>query len=387
MSKKGKKQKWSFWRKVRKNIKYSLKNPFTYLFILIVLLLVAATIVVGNTEPYHPEGEVTNWKDAIWHSIVAVVAAYYDYYMKTVPGRLASLVLLLVGMAFWTIVLGKITSGIMAVQSKNNKGLKKLRRMKGHFLLCGWRPGFEKILEAVMVQNPNITPDRIVLVNNAPSEQMGILRSDSRFQEVKYISGDFSDEDVLKRAFINTAERALVIADYSAGPDISDMEVDSRTVLSVLTMKNLNKDVYVSAELLNEKFENQLRMANVDELVLTQDYEHSLLATASSGLGYSNVIKALISDDADSGIIIEDIPKNLVEKTYAELVSYYDSDENDNDVLVGLLLNTGKFRQAKKSDDESLKANEPLLTPSDDFIIPKYAKAVVIRAKAEGLDE
>ncbi|MCQ2597257.1 MAG: NAD-binding protein [Treponema sp.] len=348
----------------------------------------AATIVVGNTEPYHPDGEVTNWKDAIWHSIVAVVAAYYDYYMKTVPGRLASLVLLLVGMAFWTIVLGKITSGIMAVQSKNNKGLKKYRRMKGHFLLCGWRPGFEKILDAVMVQNPDISPDMIVLVNNAPSEQMGILRSDSRFQEVKYISGDFSDEDVLKRAFIHTAQRALVIADYSAGSDISDMEVDSRTVLSVLTMKNLNKDVYISAELLNEKFENQLRMANVDELILTQDYEHSLLATASSGLGYSNVIKALISDNADSGIIIEDIPKNYIEKTYGELAVYYDSDENDGDVLIGLLLNTGKFRQGKNSEEEDkLKANEPLLTPSDDFVVPKYAKAVVIRTNTEGTDE
>ena len=105
MSKKSKTKSSSFWRKVKKNIKYSLKNPFTYLFILIVFLLLAATIVVGNTEPYHPEGEVTNWKDAIWHSIVAVVAAYYDYYMKTVPGRLASLVLLLVVMAFYTIVL------------------------------------------------------------------------------------------------------------------------------------------------------------------------------------------------------------------------------------------------------------------------------------------
>ncbi len=377
MSKKSKTKSSAFWRKVKKNIKYSLKNPFTYLFILIVLLLVAATIVVGNTEPYHPEGEVTNWKDAIWHSIVAVVAAYYDYYMKTVPGRLASLVLLLVGMAFWTIVLGKITSAILAVQSKNNKGLKKLKRMKGHFLLCGWRPGFEKILEAVMIQNPDISPDRIVVVNNAPADQMEILRSDSRFTEIKYVAGDFSDADVLKRAFIQTASRALVMADYSAGTDISDMEVDSRTVLSVLTMKNLNAKVYVSAELLSDKFEEHLRMANVDELILTQDYEHSLLATASSGLGYSNVIKALISDNADTGIIIEDIEKNFVGKKYEELVSWYDSDIDDGDVLVGLLLNAGNHSLKNGS------INQPLLTPAEDYIIPEASKAVVIRGRNE----
>lgn len=377
MSKKSKAKTQAFWRKIKKNIKYSLKNPFTYLFILIVILLVAATIVVGNTEPYHPEGEVTNWKDAIWHSIVAVVAAYYDYYMKTVPGRLASLVLLLVGMAFWTIVLGKITSGLLAVQSKNNKGLKKLKRMKGHFLLCGWRPGFEKILEAVMVQNPDISSDMIVVVNNAPAEQMGILRTDSRFTDIKYVAGDFSDADVLKRAFIQSAERALVMADYSNGTDISDMEVDSRTVLSVLTMKNLNPKVYVSAELLSDKFEEHLRMANVDELILTQDYEHSLLATASSGLGYSNVIKALISDDADTGIIIEDIEKNLIGKTYGQLVASYESQTDNGEVLVGLLLNAGVERQSNGS------INQPLLTPSDDYIIPSFAKAVVVRGRNE----
>ncbi len=399
MSKKSKAKSSGFWRKLKKKARYSLKNPFTYIFILIVLLLVAATIVVGKTEPYHPDGEVTNWKDAVWHSIVAVVAAYYDYYMKTVPGRLASLVLLLVGMAFWTIVLGKITSAILAVQSKNNKGLKKLKRMKGHFLLCGWRPGFEKILDAVISSNPDITPEKIVVVNNAPTEQMEILRSDFRFKQIQYVAGDFSDADVLKRAFIQTAERALVIADYSAGA--SDMEIDSRTVLSVLTMKNLNQNIYVSAELLSEKFEEHLKMARVDELILTQDYEHSLLATASSGLGYSNVIKALISDDADSGIIIEEISKDFIEKTYGELAAHYEGKEN-GDILVGLLLNTGNFQQRKKAalreaqinsnieavvDNlkkvKSLQSNDPVLTPENDFVIPKYSKAIVIRARSE----
>ena len=136
----------SLLRKVKKRIQYSLKNPFTYLFLLIVVLLVIATFIVHGSEPYHPEGEVTNWRDAIWHSIVAVVAAYYDYYMKTVPGRMASLGLLLLGMAFWTIVMGKITESIVSVRDKNNKGLKKLKRMKNHFILCGWRKDLEEIL-------------------------------------------------------------------------------------------------------------------------------------------------------------------------------------------------------------------------------------------------
>lgn len=364
--------KIGFWKKFSKRLKLTLKNPFTYFFLLIVILLVAATFVVRNTEPYHPEGEVTNWKDAIWHSIVAVVAAYYDYYMKTVPGRLASLGLLLLGMAFWTIVMGKITESIMSVQTKKNKGLKKLKRMKGHFILCGWREDFEEILDSVINSNFDITPDMIVLVNNAPVEEMRQLMADIRFKEVKYINGDFSDAEVLQRAHIQTAKRVLVISDYTGGA--TEMEIDSRTVLSVMTMKNLNPKIYVAAELLSAKFQNQLKMANCDEVILTQEYQYSLLATASSGQGYSNVIKALISDDSDSGIIIEDIPNKFGGNKYEVLCKAYEAAERCGDILVGLLIKI----------EESA---HPLLTPPADFIIPKGSKAIVIRAKDEADDE
>lgn len=356
------------WKKFFKNLRLTFRNPFTYLFLIIVILLVMATIVVHETEPYHPEGEVTNWRDAIWHSTVAIIAAYYDYYMKTVPGRLASLVLLLLGMAFWTIVMGKITSSIMYVQSKNNKGLKRLRRMKGHFLICGWKPGFDVILDAIVKSNTDISNDMIVLVNNGPVEEMEIIRSDIRFKGMKFISGDFSEAEVLKRAFIETASRALVISDYTGGS--SEMEIDSRTVLSVITMKSLNKNVYIAAELLSEKFTDQLNMAHCDEIILTQEYEHSLLATASSGLGYSNVIKALISDDSDSGIIIEDIGKKFVGASYKTLSDNYEKTSNSSEILVGILL-CGE------------ELNGPLLAPPDDFVIPAKSRAIIIRAKEE----
>ncbi|MBQ2315237.1 MAG: NAD-binding protein [Treponema sp.] len=354
-------------RRLLKGLKRGLKNPFTYLMLLIMGMLVLATYVVYKTETKTDSG-ITGLFDAVWHTIVAVVAAYYDFYVKSVPGRFASLVLLLLGMAFWAVVIGKITSVIMDIQSKNNKGLKKIRRMKGQFLLCGWRSGFEKLLETVMRSNPDITPDMIILVNNAPSQQVEQLKEDPRFREVKYVSGDFSDAETLKRAHIDSAGRVLVIADPGTGKS-SPMEIDSRTVLAVLTMKNLNPSVYISAELLDEKLAEHLRLAHCDEIILTQEYEHSLLATASSGQGYSNVIKSLISDDSDTGIIVTSFPQSYVGKCYGELESYYGK-QGESKVLVGLLLN-GEG-----------SCNEPLLTPAVSYIIPKQSKSILVCTNA-----
>lgn len=377
-----------------KTIKYILKNPFTYIWILIFIIIGIATVVVYQSETQTESGIETMF-DSVWFTLVAVFAAYFDYCVKSVPGRMSALLLLVFGMLLFSAVTGKLASYFTDLQMQKNKGLRKLRKMRGHFLLCGWRPGFEKILDSVLNSNPDITPDMIVLVNDA-AEQIEQIRSQARFKELNYVAGDFADEATLKRAQIENAERALVICDRSKS--YSDLEIDSRTVLAVLTMENINPGIYIAAELIDAKFQKHLELAHCDEIILTQDYEHSLLATASSGMGYSNVIRALISDDADTGILVEDIPQSFIGKTYGEYEAHIEKTDPANGVLVGLLLNTGNFhqrrkdalREAQKNPDikkivdnlkkvKTLKSNKPVLTPPDDYVIQRNTKAIIVR--------
>ena len=376
----------------KRSLIYALKNPFTYVWILLAAIVAFTTFAVYKTETLTESG-IESVFDSIWFTMVTVFAGYYDYCVKSFGGRMAAFVQLIIGMAFLSILTGKVASVFMNMQMKKDKGLKRLKNMKGHFLLCGWRPGFDKILESVLNSNPDITPDMIVLVNEAPSEQMEQVRNSIIFKGVNYISGDFADEATLKRAHIEDAERALVISDRSK--NYSDLEIDSRTVLAVLTMQGLNPGLYIAAELIDSKFQKHLEMAHCYEIILTQEYEHSLLATASSGMGYSSVIRALIGDDADTGILIEDIPSSFIGKTYAEFRS---SLSNSKGILVGLLLNTGNFhdrrkdalREAQKNPDvkkvvdnlqkvKKLKSNQVKFTPPDDFIIYASTKAILVK--------
>ena len=375
----------------KRSLLYILKNPLTYLWILLFAIIVLTTLVVYKTETQTESGIETPF-DSVWFTLVTVFAGYYDYCVKSLGGRSAALVQLLIGMAILSVITGKVASVFMNMQMKKDKGLKRLKKMKGHFLLCGWRPGFEKILDSVLNSNPDITPDMIVLVNEAP-DHIEQIRSIGRFKEINYISGDFSDEAVLNKAHIKDAVRALVISDRSKS--YSDLEIDSRTVLSVLTMEGINPGLYIAAELIDSKFQKHLEMAHCDEIILTQEYEHSLLATASSGMGYSNVIRALIGDDAETGILIEAISSSFRGKTCRE---YKDSLSEKSGILIGFLLNTGNFherrkdalREAQKNPDikkvvdnlkkvKTLKSNEVLLTPKDDFVIQANTKAIFVR--------
>lgn len=390
--KKNKANKGNKLKRFLNNLKYAFKNPLTYGWIVLFIILAIATVIVYKTETQTESGIETMF-DSVWFTLVSVMAGYFDYCVKSFGGRMAALVLLALGMVLLSVVTGKIASVFMDMQMKKNKGLNKIKSMKGHFLLCGWRPGFDKILDSVLNSNTDITPDMIVLVNEAPSDQIEQIRSESRFKGMQYVSGDYADEAVLKRAKIEDAERALVICDRSK--KYSDLEIDSRTVLAVLTMENINPGIYIAAELIDVKFQKHLEMAHCDEIILTQDYEHSLLATASSGRGYSNVIRTLIGDDAESGILIEDIPAAWIGKTYIE---YKRSLGPDDGTVIGLLLNTGNFhqrrkdalREAQKNPDvkkivdelkkvKLLKSNEPILCPVPDYVIPKNSKAIVVR--------
>ena len=378
-------------KKIIRNIRYTLKNPLTWFWVFISALLCSITFINFRTET--EAGIETLW-DSVWFTIVTTIAGYYEYSPVTLPGRIASLLLLVFGMLVLSMITGKLASYFMDMQMKKEKGLMPLKNLKGHFLLCGWRSGFEKILDNIINTNPEITPDLIVLINDAPSEKIENLLDLERFKEIHYVSGDFADENVLKRANIQTAERALIISDHSK--EYSDLEIDSRTVLAVISMSNINPGMYIAAELIDSKFEKHLRMAHCDEIILTTDYEHNLLASASGGMGYSNVMRALISDDADSGILIEDIPSQFFGKSYSE----YRKSLSYPKILIGLLLNTGNFhqrrkdalREAQRNPDiktvvgnlnkvKTLKSNQPVLTPPDDYIIMRNTKAIFVRGK------
>lgn len=377
-------------------IKVTLSDPLVVLCLVIVVVIFLACIVVYNTETKTDSGIVTKF-DTFWFMCVAVFANYFEFVCESIPGRAAGWTMLMTGLVLFTCITAKIASWFVDVQMKNDKGLKKLNTMQGHFILCGWRPGFENILENVLISNPEISTDMIVLINEAP-EQMVQLREQKKYKDINYVSGDFTDEATLNRAYIKKASRALIISDKSKA--YSNLEMDSRTVLAVLTIENMNRGIYVAAELLSEKFEKHLKMAHCDEIILSQEYERNLLATASSGLGYSNVIRTLISDDADSGILITDIPEEFIGKTYKELKDHFWKTRAKNGILVGLLLNSGNFhlrrkeaiREAQKNPNlndiigglkkvKTLVSNDPYFTPDNDYIVPKNSKAIYVSGK------
>ncbi|OHD15852.1 MAG: hypothetical protein A2086_00025 [Spirochaetes bacterium GWD1_27_9] len=389
--------KYSKLKKIFKRIRdlffILIEDPVFRIGFLIIFITFLSMILIFIVE----KGKNQNIKtffDSFWYTIVTLTTTGYgDITPVTVMGRIVGIMIMAFGLVVIGSVSGRIASFLIDRQLKRGRGLLKLRNLKNHFIICGWRTDFENIIDGIIESINNLDRSDIVLINNTKQEYMEIFLSNPKYKIINYIQGDYIEESVLIRANIKLASKVLILADQSLPG--SAIEVDSRTVMAVLTIKNLNKDVYVAAEIIDEKFEKYLTVADCDEVILTKEYVRKLLINASCGTGVSSVIRDLLSLENKKGIIISDIPPNFIGDNYKNLFDHFLNQKET--ILVGILENTGNFynrkkealNEAQKSPDISkivdnlrkvkeLKANNSILVPEFDYIVKKYSKAILI---------
>ena len=116
------------WKHFKQNLIYTLKNPFTYVWILVFIIIALATVEVFRTE-IHTESGIETFFDSVWFTLVTIFAGYFDYCVKSAGGRMAALVLLIFEMVLLSVITGKIASVFMNMQMKKDKGLKRLKNM------------------------------------------------------------------------------------------------------------------------------------------------------------------------------------------------------------------------------------------------------------------
>ena len=369
---------------------------------LLIFLVVAGLLIAIAFGTYIFEFGVNErirslWDTMWWTIVTLTTVGYGDKYPVTVGGKVLGIFMMVLGVASVGIVTGRIASFLVDKQVKARGGLIVLEKRKGHFIICGWKHELEAVLDKILTIDPGLKAADIVLVNDADPQEIDHIRSIQRFKTVKYIKGDYIDEKVLQRANVRSAKTVLILADSSK--DFSVQEVDSRTVMTAITVDNLNKDVYTCAELVDEKFVKYLKLANCDEIILTREYSRELLANAASASGISHIAAELLNP-MKKGLVTVDFQPSFVGKPFRDLQEFYK--ERTGDIVIGLLENTGNIyhrkkealADAQKTPDisklvENLQSvkmifpNSPVLNPGDDYVVKTNSKAIVVTCNAD----
>lgn len=362
------------------------------------LYLIAFFILSGVLTVVFEMGRNEQFKDFIdgfwWMIITFSTTGYGDKVPVTVGGRIIAVLTIFVGIAAASLLSGGLASWLVDRNTKERRGLMEFKRLKNHLIICGWKADMGDMLLDILQATRDLSSDRIVVISNVDTEKVEELKEIPGLDALKFVRGDYFAESSLERANLKTARKVMVLADSLESAAVS--EVDSKTVMTVLTIKSMARDVYVTAEILDKKFESYLKQAMCDEILFSRDFSRRMLASSSATNGMSHIIYELLSQEGHSGsqLATWDIPEGYVGKTFGE---YRRSIGRDDRLILGLLENTGSpsrmkiesLREAQKTSDVSklitnlqkvkgLETNKPVFLPPDDYQIQNYSLAIVL---------
>jgi len=344
----------------------------TVLKVLIVIfsvMTIGAVVVFFFEREQNPDHFDTIFQSVWWALVTMTTVGYGDKIPITVGGRLVGAVIMFSGVALVSIFTATISSIYVARKIREDKGLEQIN-FENHIVLCGWYDHSESLLESLMKLNESKELN-IVLVNELPEDEVNNVLFKYKGVNIKYVRGDFTSEAVLELANVKQAHSVLIVPDSST---LSTSDPDERTVLATLTLKAMNPTIKVYAHVVNPATKGHLRRANVDEIVLQDEFTGFLLASHVANPGIPQTFNELLDYNVRMNLQRFEIPENKVGTTFGELSEYFNNSGN------GILIGITSEREAVQISD-ILSADPSSL---DTFIARKFEESGIDIEREKG---
>jgi voltage-gated potassium channel len=322
------------------------------------VILLLAAFGFSLVEP--AEGPwVDRFGRAVWWGLVTLTTVGYgDVVPITFSGRVVGTFLMVIGFISLSLVTATIASVFIERKFRQERGLEAVK-VTQHILILGWPEDAEALMDHLLKRLPQAIP--VVLVNKATPEQMEAIKE--RFPEgaVSYLRGDFSREDILLKANILGALKAIILADRQPGETAA--QVDQRTLFTALTLKALHPKIRILAELLRTENRAYLERAGAEEVLIRGQYDSSLLAGAIASPALFRVYTSLLLGEVQ-GLWDVEVPGRFQGRPLSEFATYLQ--EQHQGILIGV------YTEGRALSLEDLLSDEP--SAIDDFIRRKFAE-------------
>ncbi len=215
-----------------------------------ILLVLFFGIMIHIIEP---DSFPTVFEGIWWAIITTSTVGYGDYSPETFLGRIVGIFLIFIGAGFLSTYF--ITLATTAVSRQNNylEGKVHFRGDK-HLIIIGWNERSKEIIQTIRTLDQFTD---IILIDET-LESNPVMDA-----KVHFIKGRASQDHVLIKANISTAEKVLITADQHK----DELDADMNTILALLTIKGLNPNITAIVEVLTREQMANAKRAGADEII------------------------------------------------------------------------------------------------------------------------
>ena len=329
----------------RKYMRFMRKENLGRLIIVTFCVLAIGTIGMILFEKGSAESNIKSGRDAIWWSFVTITTVGYgDFYPTTLGGRIIGAVVMLFGIGFLGMFTATIASIFVERKLRQDRGLKALKGLKDHILLCGWNYTAAEVISEIHADDE--TKEIVIIAN--------LDENPSEIAHVEYIKGDPADLDKLEMACFRTASTAIVLHDESHGNGR-----DGQGVLTVLAIKHECPTIYVCVQILDENNVEHCLRAGADEVIVSGGLTAKLLGQATLDHGVTKIVSELLSNKYGNQLYKIKCPEKYIGYTFNSALAALKDDYEG--IILGIE-----------------KVNEFLTNPAGDTILEKDDHLVLV---------
>ena len=328
------------------------KDPRFIVMSVLIMIMLSTGVAVYFVESRIPQSPIESLSDAFWWLLVTIsTVGYGDIVPKSSFGKFLGSVTIVVGVAFFTVVTGSIASLLVEMRLKEQRGLGKVRE-RNHIVILGKNENLPKLLENLA----NIGVKEVVLVADMEEEEFETLKEPFPEMSMRYVRGDFTKDQVLRRAAVKTSAVVVILADTAKG-----LEADEKTLIAILALRSINPTVRVIAEVVKEDKMKHILRAGADEVVGYGEFNAAMVGSYVLSPALHTFLTKLLKEGKFG---IQNLPQSYVGRTFREIFEEYRKEKGV--MIVGIV-----SERRKIAIEDILTGDEAI----DDFLKKKLGEA------------